>query len=173
MEQITQDNRQRFRYELLLGEDVAAIVNYQQLNDDQISLDLTEVVPSRRGEGPGSTLVGNVLDDARRMELSVVPSSRAASAVRSPRACTVVCGRKHARKHSPAEVDSPLARRRYDLRHACVTTWLNAGVDPAQVAEWAGHSVAVLLRVYVRCIVGRDEIAKKRIERALEDDTES
>lgn len=47
------------------------------------------------------------------------------------------------------EIDSPLGRRPYDLRHACVTTWLNAGVDPAQVAEWAGHSGAVLLRVYV------------------------
>ncbi|GAA5000394.1 hypothetical protein GCM10023317_32250 [Actinopolymorpha pittospori] len=45
--------------------------------------------------------------------------------------------------------------------------WLNAGVDPAQVADWAGHSVAVLLRVYVRCIAGRDEVAKKRIEEEL------
>ncbi|MGH3487865.1 MAG: tyrosine-type recombinase/integrase [Actinopolymorphaceae bacterium] len=68
---------------------------------------------------------------------------------------------------SEAEAASTLALRPYDLRHACVTTWLNAGVDPAQVAEWAGHSVAVLLRVYVRCITGRDEIAKKRIEEAL------
>ncbi|MGH3342104.1 MAG: hypothetical protein ACRDPK_04315 [Carbonactinosporaceae bacterium] len=30
--------------------------------------------------------------------------------------------------------------------------------------------MTVLLRVYVRCIAGRDEIAKKRIERALEDE---
>jgi integrase len=73
---------------------------------------------------------------------------------------------------SAAEVNSPLAARPYDLRHACVTTWLNAGVDPAQVAEWAGHSVAVLLRVYVRCIAGRDEIAKRRIELALTDDAD-
>ncbi|MFD2082934.1 Phage integrase family protein [Actinopolymorpha cephalotaxi] len=68
------------------------------------------------------------------------------------------------------EADSPLARRPYDLRHACVTNWLNAGVDAAQVAQWAGHSVAVLLRVYVRCIVGRDEIAKRRIEQAFRDE---
>jgi integrase len=68
---------------------------------------------------------------------------------------------------TPAEASSPLAGRPYDLRHACVTSWLNATGDPAQVAEWAGHSVNVLLRVYVRCIAGRDEIAKKRIERAL------
>ena len=29
----------------------------------------------------------------------------------------------------------------YDLRHAAVSTWLNAGVPATQVAEWAGHSV--------------------------------
>jgi len=37
----------------------------------------------------------------------------------------------------------------YDLRHACLSTWLSGGVYPAQVAEWAGHSVDVLLRIYV------------------------
>jgi hypothetical protein len=30
------------------------------------------------------------------------------------------------------EVDSPLAARPYDLRHACVSTWLNAGVPATQ-----------------------------------------
>ena len=64
---------------------------------------------------------------------------------------------------------SPLARRVYDLRHACVSTWLNGGVAPAQVAEWAGHSVAVLLRVYAKCIDGQDQVAKRRIEDALRD----
>jgi integrase len=67
----------------------------------------------------------------------------------------------------PDEYASPLARRVYDLRHACVSTWLNGGVQPAQVAKWAGHSVAVLLRVYARCIDGQDQIAKRRIEDAL------
>lgn len=67
----------------------------------------------------------------------------------------------------PALVDSPLARRPYDLRHACLSTWLNAGVPPAQVADWAGHSVNVLLRVYAKCIDGQDEVAKQRIEAAL------
>ena len=28
---------------------------------------------------------------------------------------------------------SPLAERPYDLRHAYLSTWLNAGVDPTQV----------------------------------------
>jgi hypothetical protein len=40
---------------------------------------------------------------------------------------------------------------------------------PAQVAEWAGHSVAILLKVYTKCIDGQDQIAKRRIEDALRD----
>jgi hypothetical protein len=46
-------------------------------------------------------------------------------------------------------------------------TWLNAGVPATQVAEWAGHSVAVLLRVYAKCIVGQDDDARRRIEQAM------
>jgi integrase len=69
---------------------------------------------------------------------------------------------------TPEEAASQLARRPYDLRHAAVSTWLNAGVDPTQVAAWAGHSVQVLLQVYAKCIVGRDEIARRRIEIALD-----
>jgi integrase len=70
----------------------------------------------------------------------------------------------------PAVAASPLAERPYDLRHACLSTWLNAGVDPTQVAEWAGNSVEVLLRVYAKCITGRDELNRRRIEEALRDD---
>ncbi|MBR8744994.1 tyrosine-type recombinase/integrase [Nocardiopsis sp. MG754419] len=47
-----------------------------------------------------------------------------------------------------------LARRPYDLRSACVSTWLNQGVNPPQVAEWAGHGLDVLLRIYARCLDG-------------------
>jgi integrase len=68
-----------------------------------------------------------------------------------------------------AEYASPLARRPYDLRHACLSTWLNGGVPPTQVAEWAGHSVDVLLRIYAKCLVGQDELAKRRIAEALRD----
>src|SRR5215831_7491326 len=71
-----------------------------------------------------------------------------------------------------ANYTSPLAKRVYDLRHACVSTWLNGGVPPAQVAEWAGHSVAVLLKVYAKCIDGQDQVAKRRIEDALRDPSE-
>ncbi|WP_460627755.1 hypothetical protein [Intrasporangium mesophilum] len=65
------------------------------------------------------------------------------------------------------EYASPLAKRPYDLRHAAVSLWLNAGVPATQVAEWAGHSVNVLLRVYAKCVVGQEEAAKLRISRAL------
>jgi hypothetical protein len=81
---------------------------------------------------------------------------------------------RQARKSALSQEDygAGIALRPYDLRHACVTSWLNAGVDPAQVAAWAGHSVTVLMRVYVRCIVGRDEVARRRIEAAFRDDEE-
>jgi integrase len=70
---------------------------------------------------------------------------------------------------TPAQIRSPLAARPYDLRHAAVSLWLNAGVPATQVAEWAGHSVNVLLRVYAKCIDGQEEAARRRIERALRD----
>jgi integrase len=66
-----------------------------------------------------------------------------------------------------AQQRSPLARVPYHLRHAAVSTWLNAGVPATQVAEWAGHSVQVLMRVYAKCIYGQDEAARRRIEAAL------
>jgi hypothetical protein len=35
------------------------------------------------------------------------------------------------------------------------------------VAEWAGHSVQVLLRVYAKCIDGQDAQGRRLIEGAL------
>ncbi len=65
------------------------------------------------------------------------------------------------------EAASPLAGRPYDLRHAAVSTWLNAGVPSTQVAEWAGHSLAVLLQIYAKCLVGQEEAARRRIDAVL------
>jgi integrase len=56
---------------------------------------------------------------------------------------------------TPQEQASPLARRPYDRRHTCLSTWLNGGVPATQVAEWAGHSVGVLLWIYAKCLVGQ------------------
>jgi hypothetical protein len=43
---------------------------------------------------------------------------------------------------------SLLARRPCDLRHAAVSTWLNAGVALSHVAERSGRSVYVRTRVW-------------------------
>ena len=48
-----------------------------------------------------------------------------------------------------------------------MSTWLNAGVPPTQVAAWAGHSVAVLLQIYAKCLVGQEDAARRRIAAAL------
>jgi len=70
---------------------------------------------------------------------------------------------------TPGQVASPLAGRPYDLRHAAVSLWLNAGVSPQDVAQRAGHSVEILLRVYAKCLHGGEVIANERIEAALND----
>ncbi|MBA8825931.1 hypothetical protein FHX42_003297 [Saccharopolyspora lacisalsi] len=49
-----------------------------------------------------------------------------------------------------------------------MSTWLNAGVPPTQVAEWAGHSVTVLLQIYAKTLVGQEEAARRRVQQALE-----
>jgi integrase len=67
----------------------------------------------------------------------------------------------------PHQVTSPLAARPYDLRHAAVSLWLNAGVSAPEVAERAGHGVDVLLRVYAKCIDGDAAVANQRIQTAL------
>lgn len=68
---------------------------------------------------------------------------------------------------SASQTASSLGRRPYDLRHACLTHWLNAGVPPAQVATWAGHSTRVLLDVYAGCIDGGEDASLRRIEQLL------
>ncbi|WP_416976897.1 tyrosine-type recombinase/integrase [Streptomyces sp. T028] len=67
----------------------------------------------------------------------------------------------------PELVASPLADRPYDLRHSALSTWLNAGVDPTEVAERAGNTVEVLLARYAKCLHGRHAVANKRIEDLL------
>jgi integrase len=67
----------------------------------------------------------------------------------------------------PGQVSSVLAARPYDLRHSALSTWLNAGVDPTEVAERAGNSVEVLFSRYAKCLFGRHEIANRRIEELL------
>jgi hypothetical protein len=68
---------------------------------------------------------------------------------------------------TPEQVASPLAARPYDLRHAALSSWLNAGVDPTEVAERAGNSVEVLLSRYAKCLDGRQDVANRRIAELL------
>ncbi|WP_020673842.1 tyrosine-type recombinase/integrase [Amycolatopsis nigrescens] len=68
---------------------------------------------------------------------------------------------------SEQEYRSVLCRRPYDLRHGGVSFQLAAGVPARQVAEWAGHSVAVLLQIYAAIIAGMEASAKDSLNRAL------
>lgn len=61
----------------------------------------------------------------------------------------------------------PLAKTPYDLRHAAVSTWLNGGVPPTDVAEWAGHSVEILLKIYAKCLDGGTAALRARVLAAL------
>ncbi|MBA2950329.1 tyrosine-type recombinase/integrase [Streptomyces himalayensis] len=65
---------------------------------------------------------------------------------------------------TPEEFATPLGKRVYDLRHTCLTRWLNDGIPAAQVAEWAGNSVPVLLAIYARCVSGQLRDLKRRME---------
>ncbi|MEV1023516.1 site-specific integrase [Streptomyces sp. NPDC050264] len=67
----------------------------------------------------------------------------------------------------PDKVNSPLAHRPYDLRHTCITNWLNAGVPVAEVARRAGNSPEVIHRRYEGCIDGHEELNNRKIEDAM------
>ncbi|WP_328431494.1 tyrosine-type recombinase/integrase [Streptomyces sp. NBC_00453] len=67
---------------------------------------------------------------------------------------------------APHVFNSPTGKRVYDNRHTRLTKWLNDGIPPAQVAEWAGNSVPVLLATYARCVDGQLPDLKKRLEAA-------
>ncbi|MFF2745118.1 hypothetical protein ACFVVA_06205 [Kitasatospora sp. NPDC058048] len=68
---------------------------------------------------------------------------------------------------SPADCATKLGKRPYDLRHAGISLGLNSGVDPTEVARRAGRSVAVLLRVYAKCLHGSVEYANELISKRL------
>jgi integrase len=69
---------------------------------------------------------------------------------------------------SEHERSSPTGKRVYDLRHTCLTMWLNGGIPQPQVAEWAGNSVPVLNAIYARCIEGQRDNYLSRVEKLQE-----
>ena len=67
----------------------------------------------------------------------------------------------------PDKAASPLGRRPYDLRHTCITNWLNAGVPVAEVARRAGNSPEVIHRRHEGFIDGHEELTNRKIEMAM------
>jgi integrase len=84
----------------------------------------------------------------------------------SSRTCQKVFAKARAAAYTEAEAASPLTTRIYHLRHSCLSRWLNAGVPATQVAEWAGNSVEILLRIYAHCIDGELHLHQRKIEAA-------
>jgi hypothetical protein len=44
---------------------------------------------------------------------------------------------------------------------------LNGGIPATQVAEWAGHSVEIPLKIYAKCLDGGQEHLRARVQAAL------
>ncbi|MET7427159.1 hypothetical protein [Dactylosporangium sp. NPDC005555] len=82
---------------------------------------------------------------------------------------TIITTWRLAREHvfTPEVVETLLAKRPYDLRHAAVSTWLDGGVPPTDVALWAGQSVEILFRIYAACLDKGTEILCRRVSAAL------
>ncbi|WP_149826901.1 tyrosine-type recombinase/integrase [Streptomyces tailanensis] len=71
---------------------------------------------------------------------------------------------------SEKEAASPLAEVPYSLRHAGISLWIKSGVDPAEVAARAGHSIAVLYRFYAKILKGDQGRSNRLIAKGLADD---
>lgn len=71
--------------------------------------------------------------------------------------------RARSRAFTPEEAASPLMEVPCSLRHAAVSMWLRTTGDAALVARWAGHSVAVLLKVYAKTVDGAEQESLDRI----------
>ncbi|MFC7306043.1 tyrosine-type recombinase/integrase [Streptomyces monticola] len=104
----------------------------------------------------------------------VAPDGRLFRAVRGGRVRSTeyceVWDKARERALAPAEAETPLADVPYSLRHAGISLWIKAGVEPPEVARRAGHSLAVLYRVYAKILRGREGHANELIGRALRDD---
>jgi integrase len=95
---------------------------------------LTGIIRShiaRFGLGPGGRLF---VGERNKAELPVLTINR-------------IWRQARAAVFTPEVYASPLAETPYDLRHAAVSTWLNAGISPTQVAEWAGQSPEVVAQI--------------------------
>lgn len=64
---------------------------------------------------------------------------------------------------------SPLAKRPYVLRHAAVSRGSTLAWRQPASPSGAGHSVAVLLRVYAKCPDGGEQAAIAKVHQAMND----
>ncbi|MGW5699303.1 hypothetical protein ACWEWX_53900 [Streptomyces asiaticus] len=55
----------------------------------------------------------------------------------------------------------------YSARHAGISLWIKAGVDPVEVARRAGHSIVVLWKFYAKLLRGQQHRANQLIDDAL------
>ena len=108
----------------------------------------------------------HVLTIVHHSQWSIVGFEKA-SGIRSRSSTTSAADLHTGQNASPVKRRSPLAKVPYRFQHSAVSLWLNVGVPTTQVAEWTGHSVNVLLKVYAKCIDGQDEPTRRRVEAAL------
>ncbi|GLZ81379.1 site-specific integrase [Actinorhabdospora filicis] len=66
---------------------------------------------------------------------------------------------------TPEELKRGVANEVRSLRRACASRWLRKGIPSTQVADWMGHSVAILHRNYAKVIDGQAEEAKESLRR--------
>ncbi|MFJ3193745.1 tyrosine-type recombinase/integrase [Streptomyces griseoviridis] len=71
------------------------------------------------------------------------------------------------------DLATPYADVPYSLRHAGVSLWIKAGVDPVEVARRAGHSPAVLWKFYAKILRGHQDASNRMIDAALTSEEES
>jgi predicted GNAT family acetyltransferase len=72
MAQLVRDETTKRRYELLIDDQLAGIVNYR-LTGDHIALTHAEIFDGFLHQGFATSMVTEVLDDARRRSLGVLP----------------------------------------------------------------------------------------------------
>ena len=73
MDEVTvENNRERSRYELRIGDDLVGVADYF-IVDGRVVFPHTEIVPARRGLGLGERLVRYALEDVRRTGLRIEP----------------------------------------------------------------------------------------------------
>ncbi|MDD1064118.1 site-specific integrase [Streptomyces cocklensis] len=101
------------------------------------------------------------------------PDGRLFRAVRGGRVTSTEYSRlwSTARRHTlhPRDAGTPLAQVPYSLRHAGISLWITAGIPPTEAARRAGHSLAVLYRIYAKPLRGHQYNANHLIAAALRD----